>query len=339
MTALSLNTIVVGDAAEVLRTFPTASIDCVVTSPPYFQLRNYQATGQIGLERSVDDWVEKLRVVLNQLQRVLTPTGSLWLNLGDSYSRHARYGAAPKSLLLGPERLLLALVDDGWIIRNKIVWAKPNPMPASVRDRLNCTWEVIYVAVRSRHYYFDLDAIRVPLRSASRTESRSAANSASSARRPDWAGPLAGSNKGLLSLKARGLAGHPLGKNPGDVWSIPTANFTGAHHAVFPTELVRRALVSACPQYVCTRCRKAWRRSSPNGMQPTCNCQAGRRSGRVLDPFMGAGTVAVGAEMLQRDWVGIELNATFAALARERIQRARVECDPIPNVDAPKAAA
>jgi len=235
--------------------------------------------------------------------------------------------------------VLLALVDDGWVIRNKIVWAKPNPMPASVRDRLNCTWEVIYVAVRSRHYYFDLDAIRAPLRSTKRGESRAAANRASDARRPNWAGPLAGSNKGLLSLKARGLAGHPLGKNPGDVWSMPTANFKGAHRAVFPTELVRRALVAACPEYVCMRCQAAWRRSNPRGLQPTCHCQAGRRSGRVLDPFMGAGTVAVVAETLGRDWVGVELNPTFAGLARERIQKARVARHPIPNVDARKTAA
>ncbi len=338
MKTLPLNTIAIGDVRKVLHTLPSASVDCIVTSPPYFQLRNYQQDGQIGLEGSVDDWTEQLRGVLKELQRVLTPTGSLWLNLGDSYSRHARFGAPPKSLLLGPERVLLALIEDGWIIRNKIVWAKPNPMPASVGDRLNCTWEVVYIAVRSRHYYFSLDTIRVPHRSRRRSGSPAAANRARRARQPDWAGPLAGSNRGLLSLKGRGLAGHPLGKNPGDVWSLPTANFRGAHHAVFPTALVRRALLAGCPQRVCPSCSLAWRRSSNGKSQPVCQCASRWRNGRVLDPFIGAGTVGVVAEGLGLDWVGIEINPTFAALARRRIEQARAELPVQTSADVRAAA-
>ena len=112
----------------------------------------------------------ELREVMRELARVLKPSGSVWLNVGDSYSRHLRYGAPPKSLLLGPERLALELLKDGWTIRNKVIWAKSQSMPCSVRDRLACTWEVVYFLTRSRQYYFDLDSIRVPHRSKAPTK-------------------------------------------------------------------------------------------------------------------------------------------------------------------------
>jgi hypothetical protein len=166
MPGLRRNVILVGDAGQQLRMRPSGSINCVITSPPYFLLRDYDAHGQIGLEQTVELWVDKLAAVMAEVGRVLADHGTVWLNLGDSYSRHTRYGGPPKSLLLGPERLLLALSADGWIIRNKIAWAKTNPRPASVGDRLTCTWEPLYLLVRQRRYFFDLDAIRVPHRSA-----------------------------------------------------------------------------------------------------------------------------------------------------------------------------
>lgn len=165
---LPLNQILVGDARTVLDQLPENSVDCVVTSPPYFRLRNYGRSEQIGLERTVEGWVDELRLVTRGLARVLKPTGTFWLNLGDTYARHERDGAAPKSLLLGPERLALALLTDGWVLRNRVIWSKPNPTPSSVRDRLSCIHEVVYCFVRSRAYFYDLDAIRVPHRSAKR---------------------------------------------------------------------------------------------------------------------------------------------------------------------------
>ena len=128
-TGLPRRTVLVGDALERLRLLPTASIDCVITSPPYYLLRDYGVVGQLGLENNVEDWVNNLLAVMTEIGRVLKPTGSLWLNLGDSYSRNARYGAPPKSLILAPRRLVLALVEDGWVLRNKVIWAKPNPHP------------------------------------------------------------------------------------------------------------------------------------------------------------------------------------------------------------------
>ena len=131
--------ILLGDALERLRELASGSVDTVVTSPPYFLLRNYGVDGQLGAEQTVAQWVAGLRAVMGEVARVLKRDGSVWLNLGDTYSRHDKHGAPPKSLLLGPERLLVGLIEDGWVVRNKLVWAKPNPMPASVRDRLSCT--------------------------------------------------------------------------------------------------------------------------------------------------------------------------------------------------------
>ncbi len=329
------NQVIVGDVREVLATLPPASVDCVVTSPPYFALRNYGMTDQMGQEASVDEWVDELRLVAQGLARVLRPTGSMWLNLGDSYSRHARYGAAPKNLLLGPERLVLALQADGWVVRNKVVWAKTNPQPSSVADRLTATWEVVYFLVRQQHYHFDLDAIRVPHRSRRTGKSdriRASGNEKQADSIPNgppsWAGRLAGSNNGLARLKARGLAGHPLGKNPGDVWSLSTAGFRDAHFAVFPERLVEPPILATCPERVCASCGVPWRTTSPTGqhpiLRPSCTCRASWRPGLVLDPFIGSGTVGVVAERHRRDWLGIELNPAFARLATKRIEAARV---------------
>jgi len=324
---ISTNRILIGDAATTLRTLPAASVDCVVTSPPYFQLRNYQHTGQLGLESRVEDWVSELRSVLREVSRVLTPTGTVWLNVGDSYATAKDQGAQTKSLLLGPERLALALVEDGWIIRNKIVWAKRNPMPSPARDRLAPTWEAVYLLVRQRDYFFDLDAIRVP----HTTKVKSATSKRGWSVPPRWR-VTGSSNSGLDALNAEGRVGHRLGKNPGDVWQLSTASYRGPHHAVFPEALVERPIVAGCPEKRCTRCRTAWRRSTirtlghlavRGDLLPGCQCEAASEPGLVLDPFIGSGTTALVAERLGRHWLGIEINPEFARLAQERITAAR----------------
>lgn len=315
--------IIVGDALVVLPTLPGQSVDTIVTSPAYYLLRDYQVEGQLGMEPSVTQWVDHLVMVCDELARVLKPGGSMWLNLGDSYSRHLRYGAAPKSLLLGPERLLLALSQRGWIVRNKVVWAKPNPMPASVTDRLNTTWEPVFLLVRSPRYYFHLDAIREEIRS-NRPPIKKSGDSLkySAAKRPPWSGPLAGSNSGLLKARAEGRSGHRLGKNPGDVWTVATASFGGSHYATFPAGLIERPLKATCPERVCTACGRPWTRVD-GALRPNCQCKAGTRPGLVLDPFMGAGTTALVAERLGLDWLGIEINPDYAAIARERVMASR----------------
>ena len=353
MTGLPRRQILLGDAAQQLKRLPPESIDCVISSPPYYMLRNYGVDHQLGLEPNVDQWVDELRLVCRGLARVLKPTGSLWLNLGDSFSRHAKFGAPPKGLLAAPERLLLALMADGWICRGKVIWSKPNPMPSSVTDRLNMTYEVVYHLVRSPRYYFNLDAIREPHRSQGNRTAREPTG-----KTPTWAGPLAGSQDGLRKARPDGVPGHALGKNPGDVWSIPTRGFRGAHFATFPEDLVVRPLLATCPEAICTKCTEPWRRAvtservaikasarptpkDPNvfrfkafwntvrnvGELIPCGCGAPTVPGVVLDPFFGSGTVGVVSEKYERDWLGIELNPEYSELARQRLERDRAKRD------------
>ncbi len=343
-------TILLGDALTMLLGVLTASIDCVVTSPPYYQLRNYSVVGQLGLEPTVDEWVENLRSIFVEVARVLKPSGNVWLNLGDSFSRHPKYGAPAKGLLCAPERLLLALAEDGWIVRNKVVWAKPNPMPTSITDRLTLTYEVVYLLVRSPRYFFDLDAIREPHRSKGGRQAGDPIEA-----KPQWAGLLAGKQDGLRRARALGEPGHQLGKNPGDVWTIPTRGFRGPHFATFPPELIRKPILATCPEAICTTCGSPWRRKVtvtrvPIGLPAKtslvhdkrimrtgdrwravrevgdlipCSCKTSTVPGVVLDPFMGSGTVGLVAEQLKRDWLGIELNPEYRNLALQRIKEAR----------------
>lgn len=316
------NAVLVGDALTRLRDLAPASIDCVVTSPPYFALRDYNVAGQLGQEPNVDGWVGNLRDVCREIARVLAPHGSLWLNVGDSYSRHDRFGAPPKSLLLGPQRLAQALVGDGWLLRNEVIWAKTNPLPSPTKDRLTTSHERVLFLVRQRSYFFDLDAIREPLTSVRKPTNGS--------RTPQSAlGVLAGGRDGLVAMARNGMTGHPLGKNPGDVWRLGSSSYRGAHFATFPPELVRRPILATCPPHVCTGCHKPWRRSlrrvefvsgEPQARPfVPCSCAAPTRPGVVLDPFFGTGTVALLAREHGRDWLGIELNPTYVELARDRL--------------------
>ena len=353
MSGLTRNQIIVGDLRERLAELPAGSVDTVITSPPYYQLRDYGVRGQLGLEPTIGGWVDETRLALDGLARVLKPTGSLWLNLGDTYSRRPKFGAPKKSLLLGPERLLLGLSDDGWIVRNKVIWAKTNPMPHAVADRLSNSYDVVYFLTRSPSYYFDLDAIRLPHRSTA-TARPGSVYPPDRASAPLWR-QRGGGNRGLAAQKARGSVGHRLGKNPGDVWSLPTANFHGAHFATFPPSLVERPLLATCPELICDTCDAPFKRvsrarreehsrgrrpqrSEPRVLRyrrnytvirergpllPGCKCGTSARPGVVLDPFFGAGTVGLVAEQHRRDWVGIEINPTYAAIAKQRIATAR----------------
>jgi DNA modification methylase len=319
MMGLPRNTILEGHAEQLLAALPSGSVDQIVTSPPYFRLRDYGVDGQLGLEPTVTDWVEGLRRVLRQCARILIPTGTLWLNLGDTYARKAIDGAARKSLLLGPERLALLLIEDGWLIRNKIIWSKTNTVPTSVRDRLATKYEVIYLLSRAPSYYFDLDAIRVP--HTSRPPKPRAQSSP--AARPTWLGPNTDGDRGLRQLRERGLVGHPLGKNPGDVWAMSVSNFRGDHFATFPSKLIERIIRAGCPSKRCSVCRAPWRappsRTGRLEPKPSCGHDAAAEPGLVLDPFMGAGTTALAARELGRDWLGIELNPTYRTLALDRL--------------------
>lgn len=276
-----VNRIYVGDAVPVLRTWPKGFVDLVLTSPPYFNLRDYGVRGQIGLEDGPAAYVDNLMSVLRECGRVLKPTGSLFLNLGDTYRA--------KSLLGIPWRVAFALLEEGWLLRNAIIWHKPHGLPTPIKDRLNTTYEFVFHFVKSRVYYFDLDAIRVPVKGTYREGSRTRRFPKGASRLPHRRGvPVAGN-----------FRPNPLGKNPGDVWSIGPetrpkryiAPGEATHFAPYPEALCERPILAACP---------------PDGI--------------VLDPFMGSGTTAVVARRLGRQYLGIELSPEYAALARRRLR-------------------
>ena len=334
---LPRNQILLGDATERLRQLPSSSIDCVITSPPYWALRDYNAEGQIGLEASVDEWIDALRSVFAEVARVLKPGGGFWLNIGDTYSHHAKFGTPAKGMICAPERLLLALAGDGWIVRSKVIWSKTNTMPNSVTDRLNVTYEPIYFLVRSPRYFFDLNAIREPITPSAKQLAKAQL-----------------SDDGRALASALGDPDRPiLGTNIGDVWRIATKGFRGPHFATFPPELVRRPILATCPEAICTKCGtpqkrkvstwrvplsdgspqtyapdgyvmrfgKLWNTLRQTGDLERCACNAPTVKGVVLDPFFGAGTVGLVAEVLGRDWIGIEISPEYRDLASNRLGR------------------
>lgn len=313
-----------GDAASTLAQLPAGSVDCIVTSPPYFGLRDYGVDGQIGAESSPAEFVEALVAVFREARRVLADDGTLWLNLGDSYQSnggHSSIGAGswregrsnidaqqaarvrsdlPSKNLLGiPWRVAFALQDDGWILRNDVIWAKPNAMPESVTDRLSNRHEHVFMFSKRARYWFALDPIREPLiRPEAVTEgivfgvqspdvgrrrgSTYGGKHGTAGDTPPGAKPQ--TNKGATG--ERHTLAHERGRNPGDVWTIATQPFSAAHFATMPPALAERCILAGC---------------KPGGV--------------VLDPFSGSGTTGMAAAKHGRRYVGIELNEEYLAMS------------------------
>lgn len=295
-------TLLLGNACDVLATMDAGSVNCVVTSPPYFGLRDYEGNGdQIGLEESPAEYVAALVEVFAEANRVLADDGTLWLNIGDSYvhggsGKQGRSGTRagrrftadrvpacdvlPAKNLLGiPWRVAFALQEAGWILRNAVVWNKPNAMPDSASDRLTNRYEMLFLLTKRSKYWFDLDPIRPPMRE-------------------EYAG--AGLSK-LHGAAPTGMVRHgkdkstlrerpEKGRNPGDVWDISTTPLPEAHFAAFPVELPRRCVAAGC-----------------------------KTGGTVLDPFSGAGTTALAAQQLGRRAIGIDINASYHDIALKRM--------------------
>lgn len=293
-------TLYLGDSIAVLREMPDQSVDCCVTSPPYFGLRDYGIEGQYGLESSPAEYVETMRTLFAEVRRVLVDDGTLWLNIGDSYqSSGGKEGVGPnavvgstkrqefgrtrpasglpsKNLLGIPWRVAFALQDDGWILRNDIIWAKPNGMPESVTDRLALKHEHVFMFSKSPRYWFDLDPIREP--HAEVSIRRSGRNRFAEDRSQEGVG----SPNTVDPLRAV----HEGGKNPGDVWLLATQPFGEAHFAVMPPLLAERAILAGC-----------------------------KPGGTVLDPFSGSGTTGLAATKHGRKYVGIDLSSEYLDLS------------------------
>jgi DNA modification methylase len=264
-------TILQGDCRDVLPTLPPASVQCVVTSPPYYGLRNYGVDGQIGLEDSPDAYVDALVAVFREVRRVLRDDGTVWLNLGDSYGRgtrplwagDSRRGASdreawkeypqrgvilPEKNLLGiPWRAAFALQADGWILRCDIVWHKPNPMPESVTDRPTRAHEYLFLFSKSERYSYDADAIREPHAEPWRSTGKVEQNHFS----------VGDGNRGS---KAMPRIYNPEGRNRRSVWTIATQSFDGAHFATFPEKLVEPCILAGSSPRACEVCSAPWAR-------------------------------------------------------------------------------
>jgi DNA modification methylase len=315
--------IIESDVMKGLGQLPDESVQCCVTSPPYWRLRDYGTEGQLGLEPTPEEYVENMVAVFREVRRVLRADGTLWLNLGDSYATGgysgegnvtnkdpSRYpggwrtqpraqgamktagvgGLKPKDLCGIPWRVAFALQADGWWLRSDIIWSKPNPMPESVTDRPTKAHEYLFLLTKSARYYYDADAVREALKESSIERGKYG-----------WSGNTDDSKfisvqagQGFRRVKKEGTKlnelYNPAGRNRRTVWHIATAPYSGAHFATYPPALVEPCIKAGCPE-----------------------------GGTVFDPFAGSGTTLQVARALGRNGVGLDLSAEYLHLARQRL--------------------
>jgi len=369
---MKANKIICGDNIQVMKTLPDESIQCCITSPPYWGLRDYgtatwdggdadcehlsdrskyetgfkgskqasnKGTGnrdiikhdtcpkcgakridnQLGLEKTPEEYVENLVKVFREVKRVLRKDGTLWLNLGDSYAGNnsrasnggrAGYGTEregvfnnlsgnlkPKDLVGIPWRVAFALQSDGWYLRQDIIWHKPNPMPESVTDRCTKSHEYMFLLSKSQKYYYDADVIREPLAESTLNDIRIGCKTGrpnKKAHKLVMDGTHGSGGIGDPS-KTRAELINLKGRNKRSVWTVTTRPFKKAHFATFPPKLIEPCILAGCP-----------------------------KGGIIIDPFMGAGTVALVARENNRDFVGCELNPEYIKIANQRINNAQL---------------
>jgi DNA modification methylase len=317
--------IINADVMDGLSKLDDCSVQTCVTSPPYWGLRDYGVDGQLGLERTPEEYVARMVAVFREVRRVLNDDGTLWLNLGDSYAAQRGGTTPPAETLAGgvsgwakdgsrvnrdrydgynpsrnagaiglkhkdlvgiPWRVAFALQADGWYLRQDIIWHKPNPMPESVRDRCTKAHEYIFLLARSERYFYDADAVSEPMKASSMTRNQTGWNGNSQRGYPGG-GPQNNLGKYIGGEYAR----TQTRRNRRSVWTVATQSFAEAHFAVFPPKLIEPCILAGCPE-----------------------------DGLVLDPFCGSGTTGVVALRHLRRFVGIELNPEYVDMAHRRIQ-------------------
>lgn len=308
---MKLNYIYQGNCLEVLKSFEDKCINCCVTSPPYYGLRDYGVEGQIGNEDTPFDYVDKLVNIFAEVRRVLKDDGTLWLNLGDSWAGSSQGAGTkhptpkqasnhginymtteqhvsklkhvedckPKDLIGIPWMVAFALRESGWYLRQDIIWAKGNPMPESVKDRCTKSHEYIFLLSKNRKYYYDYQAIKEP------------AVTKATVRDKNKEGYQADYAKGDRFSKGERVYGADGMRNKRDVWNVNTKPCKEAHFATYPDTLIEPCILAGCPE-----------------------------GGVVLDPFMGAGTTGMVAKRYNRNYVGIELNTEYIDIANKRIE-------------------
>lgn len=338
---MEINSIFEGDILEGLSQLEGNSIDCCVTSPPYWNLRDYKMENQLGMEKTPEEYISKMVTVFHEVKRVLRDIGTLWLNVGDSYAAQGKNrteaqaiakstlrgstdsqlaslkqaskivsGLKPKDLIGIPWMLAFALRADGWYLRSDIIWNKPNCMPESVTDRPTKSHEYIFLLSKSEQYWYDHQAIKTRVKESSLLRLDQNVNNQSPAKSNGNMKAVMGGQANIREFRDK-QRGHSkrhqgfnerwdqmttseqasMGANKRSVWTIAPAQFKGAHFATFPPELIVDCIKAGCPS-----------------------------GGLVLDPFMGSGTTAIVARKLNRNYLGIELNPQYVAMANHRIQ-------------------
>jgi len=349
---------------EGLKILPDNSIDCVITSPPYWSLRDYGVGGQLGLEPTFQEYIQKLCNIFDEVKRILKKEGTCWVNIGDTYSTVSGSmgknkwsqpiysiadGSMPKkiktplpdkSLCQIPSRFAIEMTNRGWILRNEIIWHKPNCMPSSAKDRFTVDFEKIFFFVKNKKYWFNqqFEPYTEPM-------NRWGGEKLVASGESSW-----DNGTGQTTYRDRDMRPNPEGRNKRTVWSVNTKPYKGAHFATFPEDLVVPMIKAGCPEFVCKKCGKArekviekdgefQRRWSKNNVEGSpyikqssmqniykvigltdCGCNAGFGGGVVLDPFFGSGTTGVVAIRNRRNYIGIELNPEYIKLANDRIQ-------------------
>jgi DNA modification methylase len=312
ISKLMKNIVINKDCLTGLKELQDNSIDCCITSPPYWALRDYGCAGQIGQEETPEEYILTLLTVFNEVKRVLKDDGTCYVNLGDTYAgsgagttknadidkyienskqvyvmpngsnKAAKYRQTGinKSLLMIPYRFAWAMIENGWILRNVINWRKPNQMPQSANDRFTVDFEPIFFFTKQPKYYFEqqLEPYEKPLDRWGGDDL--VANGVST-----W-----DNGTGQKAYRTRNMRPNPEGRNMRTTWDINTQPFAKAHFAVYPEKLVERMIKSGCPV-----------------------------NGLILDPFLGSGTTAIVARKLNRNFIGFELNPDYVKIINERI--------------------
>jgi DNA modification methylase len=304
---MKINEIYNEPCLDTLKKMPNEFLDCVITSPPYWQLRDYGYDGQWGLEPTFQEYLEHLWEMMDEIYRVLKPTGTCWINLGDTYGggnsgkggntgKHTEENPnikgtrfengikkpLNKCLLLIPHRFAIGCIDRGWIMRNDIIWAKRNGMPESCTDRFSKKHEFFFFMVKSEKYHFDLDAIRDK-------------HKASSLNRIEYGWKSDHDSIGHIDTEKMGdRFCNPLGKNPGtisDFWDIPTKPSANEHYASYNDDLIRKPILAGCPE-----------------------------GGLIYDPFMGTGSTAQAALRSNRNFIGSEMSEKYIKICQTRLE-------------------
>ena len=378
---IPINTIIQGNALEVLKTLPDECIDMVVTSPPYWQLRTYEIPpqawndgweGELGLEPYFYQYVDHLCDIFDEIKRVLKETGSIWVNLGDTYAgsnngcndrrEKTGLGTEPakkykgqkagrvenlpsKSLCQIPNRFAIEMTNRSWILRNELIWWKPNGLPNPVKDRFPVDFEKIFFFAKSKKYFFErqFEPYGKDQRLSGIQRAREYGYDGKGSYQ-DWyfnkrtKHSWVGKTDRLVKGFGQGTRGqhrpklvHPLGRSKRAVWRIATRPFAEAHFATYPPDLIKTPILAGCPELVCKKCGKPTEkimgseekseRQKASGLDRwvNCECWAGYEPGIILDPFMGSGTTAVVAGELKRYFIGIELKPEYIKIAERRL--------------------